>query len=71
MGQSAVIMAFRKRLKKRGYTNVSIKQKRDKLRHRVTNSDGYYVYVVIASEPLTGSAVSGEFSSAELSALMR
>lgn len=54
--QSTTVMAFRKRLKSFGYSNVSILQKK---------KDGKVVlgfYVVTAVEPLAGNPVSAEYS---------
>ena len=57
--QNRVVMAFRKRLIKRGYTHVSI------LREKI---DGVFTgyYVVNAVEPLGGSAVSVVYSVARM-----
>lgn len=54
--QRPVIMAFRKRLKSFGYSNVSICQKK---------KDGKVIpgiYTVSAVEPLAGNPVSAEYS---------
>lgn len=49
--QSNFVMAFRKRLKKRGYTDVSIRKLKD------SNE-----YLVTGIEPLSGAVVSRECS---------
>lgn len=54
--QNHVVMAFRKRLKSFGYSDVSICQKKDK--GKIVPS----VYVVSAVEPLGGNSVKVEYS---------
>lgn len=49
--QSSFIMAFRKRLKKRGYTDVSIRKIKDE-----------DFYLVIGTEPLSGAVISRKCS---------
>lgn len=47
--QCPVLLAFRKRLKKRGYTDIHIK--------RFKNDDGKELYSCSAIEPLSGTRV--------------
>lgn len=53
--QNCIILAFRKRLKKRGYTDISVFQVKHPLTRRFTGN-----YLVRAVEPLSGVAVSRE-----------
>lgn len=53
--QNHIILAFRKRLKKRGYTDISVFQVKHPLTRRFTGN-----YLVRAVEPLSGVAVSRE-----------
>ena len=64
--QDTVIMAFRKRLKKRGYTNISIIRCKDKTRENYKN-----FYTVSANEPLANQRVSVEYPLLTFSCLMR
>lgn len=64
--QSSVLCAFRKRCRKRGYRNISIKQARDE--------DGKVKpdrYAVFADEPLSGQRVSVEHYVGVFDKLMR
>lgn len=66
MAQSIIIMAFRKRLKGRGYTDISIR------RHKVASEwEGHPVYLVQAREPLAGQNVVMECSEVDLDDKMR
>lgn len=58
--QPPVIMAFRKRLKSFGYSDVSIKQKFDK------DKPVPGVYIVSAVEPLGRTPVVAEYSTARM-----
>ena len=51
--QSPIVMSFRKRLKKRGYTDISIKG---------VTVHNKYEYIVSAIEPLAKTRVSREYS---------
>lgn len=66
MAQCHSLLAFRKRLAKRGYKDIHIKQARDDL-GKVKND----IYVVSAVEPLSGSVVTTERSVISLNAMMR
>ena len=55
--QNHVILAFRKRLRKRGYTDISIFQVKHPLTRRFTGN-----YLVRAVEPLSGISVTRECS---------
>ena len=54
--QTQSIMAFRKRLKKRGYTNISIIRCKDKTRENYKN-----FYTVTANEPLANQKIVVEY----------
>lgn len=62
--QSITVMAFRKRLKIRGYSDISISR---------VYEDGRYIdrYVITAFEPLAGSGVTTEMSELEMYYAMR
>lgn len=64
--QHHFLLAFRKRLAKRGYYNISICKARD-------NENNYKkdLYVVTATEPLTNTVVSAEYSLSTFHSLMR
>ena len=66
MAQCHILLAFRKRLAKRGYKDIHIKQARDNA-GKVKND----IYVVSAVEPLSGSVVSAERSVIALYSMMR
>ena len=66
VAQCHTLLAFRKRLSKRGYKDIHIKQARDDA-GKVKND----IYVVSAVEPLSGSVVSTERSVIALHAMMR
>lgn len=66
VAQCHILLAFRKRLAKRGYKDIHIKQARDDA-GKVKND----IYVVSAVEPLSGSVVSTERSVIALNAMMR
>lgn len=53
--QSTVVMAFRKRLSKRGYKNICIKKSKE--------ND---IYIVLAKEPLAGVVVQAEYSNEKM-----
>lgn len=53
--QDTIVMAFRKRLKKRGYSEISIYKRADGAAYDVT-----------AREPLTGAKVSGIFTLSDM-----
>ncbi len=50
--QSPIVMSFRKRLKKRGYTDVCIKRKKDDIN----------CYIVMAVDPLASVLVTVEYT---------
>ena len=54
MGQSTILLAFRKRLKKRGYTNIHIK---NTYRYDEKGHKDYSYYFVSAVEPLSKKVV--------------
>ena len=64
--QDASIMAFRKRLKKRGYTNISIVRCKDKTRENYKN-----FYTVTANEPLANQKIVVEYPFVAFYWLMR
>lgn len=64
--QDRILLSFRKRLKKRGYTDIHIKQARDSLGHIKRD-----YYVVTAREPLSGSVVRTTKSIISFNSLMR
>lgn len=64
--QHHILLAFRKRLSKRGYRNISICKARDE-----NNNIKSDVYVVTATEPLTNTVVSAEYHLASFYHLMR
>lgn len=66
VAQCHILLAFRKRLAKRGYKDIHIKQARDDA-GKVKND----IYVVSAVEPLSGSVVTTERSVIALNAMMR
>ena len=66
MAQCHALLAFRKRLTKRGYKEIHIKQARDDAGN--IKSD---IYVVSAVEPLSGSVVTTERSVIALNAMIR
>ena len=61
--QNVAIMAFRKRLGKRGYTDISIRKKIEK------KDTG--LYVIIAVEPLAGNKVTAEYTIAQMARAFR
>ena len=64
--QCPSLLAFRKRLSKRGYTNIHICQAVDSSGKRKTD-----FYVVSAVEPLSKTVVSAEYHVISFSFLMR
>lgn len=70
MSQETSVMSFRKRLKKRGYSEISIIRKKDKYGKKIS-VHGFSLYTVTACEPLTGFKVSGDFLSVDLHNKMR
>lgn len=64
--QCPILLAFRKRLSNRGYTDIHIKQARY---HCGSVKKDFYI--VTACEPLTKTIVSGEFHVITLYYLMR
>lgn len=61
MSQNPVIMAFRKRLRSYGYTDVSIIQKKDKNGRIIPG-----LYTVTAVEPLGRTVVVVEYSRSQM-----
>ena len=64
--QTQSIMAFRKRLKKRGYKNISIVRCKDKTREKYKN-----FYTVTANEPLADQKIVVEYPLIAFDFLMR
>ena len=62
--QDPILLAFRKRLKKRGYTNISIYQT-----DSITGEKGYYR--VDCNEPLANTRISAVYPLATFHKLMR
>lgn len=54
MAQSSYLLSFRKRMKKRGYTDIHIKV--------IHNADGFNSYLVSAVEPLASTLITTELS---------
>ena len=66
MAQCHALLAFRKRLVKRGYKDIHIKQARDD-----AGKVKIDIYAVSAVEPLSGAVVTTERSVIALNAMMR